>query len=212
MKTKILSCLLAAVLCALLAGCGTKGKEPAPAPAPDPVQPVQDAVQPETPATTPEPEPAPDPAPAPTPEPDPAPQDTQPAEPVLPASDAEEGSGGIAESYVGAWRDDARGTSGGRCFMEISCEDGVNYSIDIWWGSSAAETTHWQYTGTYDEIWEGIDYIGTRYRETTQADGTVEKVAELEEATGLLYLEDGALLWEDTFEHTGEGMKFQKEG
>ncbi len=95
--------------------------------------------------------------------------------------------------------------------MEIACEDGENYSIDIWWGSSAAETSHWQYTGTYDETWEGIDYIGTRYRETTQADGTVEQTAELEEATGLLYLEDGVLLWEDTFEHTGDGMKFQRE-
>ena len=94
--------------------------------------------------------------------------------------------------------------------MEIACEDGENYSIDIWWGSSAAETSHWQYTGTYDETWEGIDYIGTRYRETTQADGTVEQTAELEEATGLLYLEDGVLLWEDTFEHTGDGMKFQR--
>ena len=104
--------------------------------------------------------------PDPAPEPEALPEEPAPTEPD-----------GIAGSYVGTWRDDARGTSGGRCFMEIACEDGENYSIDIWWGSSAAETSHWQYTGTYDETWEGIDYIGTRYRETTQADGTVEQTA-----------------------------------
>ncbi len=210
MKTKIMSCLLAAVLGALLAGCGKK-EPPAPAPASDPAPqsepaaPAQSEPQPEAPepATTPEPDTTPEPSAAPEPEEAPG---IQPEEPVLPETDD------ISAGYVGTWRDDPRGTSGGRCFMEIACEDGVNYSIDVWWGSSAAETTHWQYTGVYDEIWEGIDYIGTRYRETTQADGTVEKVAELEEATGLLYLEDGALLWEDTFEHTGEGMKFRKEG
>lgn len=210
MKTKLLICLLAAALCALPAGCGTKAETPAPDPTPrnEPAAPAQSEPQPESPepATTPEPDAAPEPDATPEPE---ETQEVQPEEPGLPESD---GSNDISASYVGFWRDDARGTSGGRCFMEIACEDGVNYNIDIWWGSSAAETTHWQYTGTYDEIWEGIDYIGTRYRETTQADGTVEKVAELEEATGLLYLEDGALLWEDTFEHTGEGMKFQKEG
>ena len=205
MKTKIMSCLLAAVLCALLAGCGAK-ETPAPAPAPDPALPVQDVTQPETPTAAPEPATTPELDAAPEPE---ETQDVQPEEPVLPEA---AGNDDISASYVGTWRDAPRGTSGGRCFMEIACEDGVNYSIDIWWGSSAAATTHWQYTGTYDEIWEGIDYIGTRYMETTQADGTVEKSAELEEATGLIYLEDGALLWEDTFEHTGDGMKFQKEG
>ena len=190
MKKRTISRLLAAALCITLAGCGVKDGTPAPGPA----APVQDAVPPD---------PAPDPAPA----PDAA--VTQPAEPAPP--EPAETESGIADSFVGTWRDDARGTSGGRCFLEIACEDGENYQIDIWWGNSAAETTHWQYTGTYDEVWEGIDYIGTRYTETTQADGTVEQIAVLEEATGLLYLEDGVLLWEDTFEHTGEGMKFQRE-
>ena len=181
MKKRISVLLLAAALWALLAGCGIKAEAPAsPAPVPEPE--IQEPAVPE-----------------PAPEPEALPEEPAPTEPD-----------GIAGSYVGTWRDDARGTSGGRCFMEIACEDGENYSIDIWWGSSAAETSHWQYTGTYDETWEGIDYIGTRYRETTQADGTVERTAELEEATGLLYLEDGVLLWEDTFEHRGDGMKFQR--
>lgn len=182
MRKKTISRLLAAALCITFAGCGAKGGTPAPsAPAPEP--------EIQTPAV-----------PEPSPEPEAPPED--PAPPEL---------DGIAAQYVGAWRDAKDGTSGGRCFLEIACEDGENYEIDIWWGNSAAETTHWQYTGTYDEIWEGIDYIGTRYTETTQADGTVEQTAGLEEATGLLYLEDGVLLWEDTFEHKGDGMKFQRE-
>ena len=180
--------LAAAALCAMLAGCGTRTEANAPTD-PDPAPQAEPEVQtPEHPQSPP----------------------SQGEEPALSQDpDGEEDS--IAASYTGTWRDDARGTSGGRCYMEIACEDGVNYSIDIWWGGSAARTTHWQYTGTYDETWEGIDYIGTRCTEVTQTDGTVEKTTELEEATGLLYLEDGVLLWEDTFEHTGEGMRFSRE-
>lgn len=201
MKKRTMGRLLAAALCVLLAGCGTGDEKNAPA-EPEPAPQTEPEVQPqEAPAAQPEPETQPPEVQTPP---------SQGEEPV-PAQESAGEADGVAASYVGTWRDDARGTSGGRCFMEIACGDGVHYDIDIWWGSSAAETTHWQYTGTYDEIWKGIDYIGTRYREVTQADGSVEKTAELEEATGLLYLEDGALLWEDTFEHTGEGMKFNKE-
>lgn len=227
MKKRTMGRLLAALLCVMLAGCGVKNEPPAatPAPAPQTETEVQPPADPEI-RTEPEPQmppsqgaeseksvpAAPDPAPPADPEPAPEPQapPSQGEEPVL----AQEPGGeeaSVAAEYTGTWRDAPRGTSGGRCFMEIACEDGVNYDIDIWWGSSAAETTHWQYTGTYDESWKGIDYIGTRYREVTQADGSVEKAAELEEATGLLYLEDGVLLWEDTFEHTGEGMRFSRE-
>ena len=71
-------------------------------------------------------------------------------------------------------------------------------------------TGRWR-DGTYDEAWEGIDYIGTHYREDT-ADGERRTSTVLEEETGLLYLDgDGALLWEDTFEHMGDGLRFTRE-
>ena len=194
MKRITMRYLLAAALCLLLMGCGEKSVEQRPEPAAPP-----EAQEPAVPDSPPEAG-----APAASDEQPEVPAEPKGEEPVLPEADS------VESQYTGTWRDGARGTSGGRCFMEIACADGV-YTIDIWWGSSAAETSHWQYTGTYDDIWEGIDYIGTRYTETTQADGTVEQIAVLEEATGLLYLEDGVLLWEDTFEHTGEGMKFQRE-
>ena len=181
MKKRTTMILLTAALWALLAGCGMKTGASAPS-VPAPEPEIQ------TPAG---PEPAPEPEPL-------------PEEPAPPELD------GVAAQYVGSWRDAEDGASGGQCWMQIACTDAI-YTIDIHWSGGTKENTHWHYTGTYDETWEGIDYIGTRYRETTQADGTVERTAELEEATGLLYLEDGVLLWEDTFEHTGDGMKFQRE-
>lgn len=182
MKKRTTMILLTAALWVLLAGCGMKTEPPAPsAPAPEP--------EIQTPAV-----------PEPSPEPEAPPEDPAPPEPD-----------GVAAQYVGAWRDAEDGASGGQCRMQIACADGV-YTIDINWGGGTGENTHWQYTGTYDDIWKGIDYIGTRYEETTQEDGTIAQSIGLEEATGLIYLsEDGTMLWEDTFEHRGDGMKFQKE-
>lgn len=182
MKKRTMMILLTAALWALLAGCGIKAEAPAPsAPAPEP--------EIQTPAV---PEPSPEPE---APSEDPAPPELD----------------GVAAQYVGTWRDAEDGASGGQCRMQIACADGV-YTIDINWSGGTGENTHWQYTGTYDDIWKGIDYIGTRYEEVIQEDGTVEQSIGLEEATGLIYLdEDGTMLWEDTFEHRGDGMKFQKE-
>lgn len=181
MREKIVLLLAAAVLGALLAGCGMKpdvSKAPGPVPAP------------ETQAPAPEPSRKPDG------------QEGKNAPPELDS---------IAAQYVGAWRDAEDGASGGQCRMQIGCADGV-YSIDINWSGGTGENTHWQYTGTYDEIWEGIDYIGTRYEESVLEDGAAEQTVGLEEATGLIYLdEDGAVLWEDTFEHRGDGMRFLRE-
>lgn len=117
-----------------------------------------------------------------------------PEEPSAPAEPEER----FSDQYTGAWRDAEDGASGGQCAMAIACEDGVHYTIDITWADD-----RWQYTGTYDGIWDGIDYIGARY---------AGEEAALEEATGLVYFdEDGVLLWEDTFEHRGDGLKFRRE-
>lgn len=120
-----------------------------------------------------------------------------PPEPETPPAPAK-AEARFSDQYTGVWRDGEDGASGGQCAMTIACEDGAHYTIDITWAED-----RWEYTGTYDEIWEDIDYIGTRY---------AREEAALEEATGLVYLdEDGTLLWEDTFEHRGDGLKFQRE-
>lgn len=182
MKRKIISRLLAAALCLALAGCGSKGGEPAPAPAPGSAASPQDTVQPG------------------------AAQDPQPVEPVPP-----EAAGGIADSCVGTWRDGPQGTSGGRCSMEIACGDGVHYDIYIYWGCSSATARYWNLTGTYDETQAGIAYTGIQFYGTTLSDGTVERSEETEDEEGLIRLEDGVLLWEDTVKHKGEGMAFIRE-
>ena len=232
MKTKMLSCLLAAALCALLAGCGAKSGEPAlapdPAPQSDPAAPAQDEAQPETSAATPELEESQDaqlPEPA-TPvqdtvlptsvsEPDAAPepeetQDVQPEEPVLPEAD---GSDDISASYMGTWRNDSPGSmSNGRCSMEIDCEDGVNYDINIFWGSSSATARYWHFTGTYDETQAGIAYhTGIQFYGTSLSDGTIERTEETENEEGLIRLEDGVLYWEDMTGFVGDEMDFNRE-
>ena len=211
MKTKLLSCLLAAVLCALLAGCGTKSGEPEPAPAPqsEPAAPAQNEPQPEPPAATPEPDAAPEPSvtpePSTTPEPEET-QDVQPEEPVLPE---DSGADDISASYVGTWRNYRM--SNGRCSMKITCEDGVNYDINIFWGSSSATARYWHFTGTYDETQAGIVYTGIQFYGTTLSDGTIERSEETENEEGLIRLEDGVLYWEDMTGYLGEEMDFNRE-
>lgn len=102
------------------------------------------------------------------------------------------------------WQDAEDGPSGGQCRLSIDCGANGIYGIDIRWDDS-----RWRFTGTYDEIWEGIDYIGARYSEQTLDGGEIQSTAVLEEETGMLYLDEGGVLqWEDTFEHMGENMKF----
>ena len=208
MKRRIVLCLLTGTLCILLASCGAK---------PDPVSKTQPEVQrpassqpevqeppaaqepsqsPQVPAEALEPSAA-EPevlfqAPEPTPEPAPVP--------------AEE-----AVDLTGTWRDDQRGTSGGRCFMEITGTSD-DYTIDIYWGSSASETHHWQLFGAYDEAAREIPYIGTHFLDTSLDGGNIQQTVMLKGLTGSLRLDDtGALLWNDSNEHTVEGMTFLRE-
>ena len=114
------------------------------------------------------------------------------------------------DQYAGTWRD----SGGSPCYMEISCEDGGGYAIEINWSQSSTENTVWQLTGTYDEDWKGIAYIGAKYEDITSDSGSVQRtpVPEREEITGLICFEvDGALHWIDDFDHTGDDLSFEKE-
>lgn len=182
MKRKIIICLLAAALCALSAGCGAK---------PDGSSPSVPQTPPET-QEPPAPEPAPVQAPEPVSEPEPAPEEE-------------------AADLTGTWRDDQRGTSGGRCYMEITGTSD-EYTIDIYWGSSARETHHWQLFGAYDEAAKALPYIGTHFLDTTLDGGNIQQTVMLKGLTGTLALNSsGALLWSDDNEQTGEGMAFLRE-
>ena len=136
-------------------------------------------------------------------------EETKPA--AEPSGAAEPEPAEAEDGYTGRWRDQAEGASQGQCAMAVTKDSGDVYGIAIRWEREDGSADCWQFTGTYDEIWEGIDYIGARYREETSG-GEVQTSAVLAEETGLLYLDtDGALLWEDTFEHMGDGMRFERE-
>ena len=166
--------LFAAVLCLLLAGCGSRPAEEMRQPAAQSEGPAEPAAATATTAAM---------------------EEAEPEE--------------TADSYTGRWRDGAG--EAGQCGMTISKDGEGVYSIEIRWDREDGSAELWQFTGTYDETWEGIDYIGTHYREDA-ADGERRTSTVLEEETGLLYLDgDGALLWEDTFEHMGDGLRFTRE-
>lgn len=194
MKRKIIICLLAAALCALSAGCGAKpdGSSPSVPQSPPETQEPPASQAPSEAPEPPAPEPAPVQAPEPVSEPEPAPEEE-------------------AADLTGTWRDDQRGTSGGRCYMEITGTSD-DYTIDIYWGSSASETHHWQLFGAYDEAAREIPYIGTHFLDTSLDGGNIQQTVMLKGLTGSLRLDDtGALLWNDSNEQTGEGMTFLRE-
>ena len=130
---------------------------------------------------------------------------TEPAAP--PAQDevpVEEGEAEV-DDYAGVWVDE----EGGGCQVEITGALDTGYTIQILWDRGGGVCDRWEFTGSYDELWQGIDYLGSHYADCTAEDGTVTVSTVLEEETGLLYLdEDGALLWEDTYEHMGDELRF----
>lgn len=109
------------------------------------------------------------------------------------------------DDYAGVWVDE----EGGGCQVEITGTLDTGYTIQILWNRGGGVCDRWEFTGSYDELWQGIDYFGSHYTDCTAEDGTVTVSAVLEEETGLLYLDkDGALLWEDTYEHMGDEFRF----
>lgn len=135
------------------------------------------------------------------------PLETQPeaAEPMETPPEAEEPV--LAEDaltpFLGTWQD----PDAPQCQMSVSREEN-GCRIDIIF-TSGADRAIWQLAGSYDEIWEGVAYLGTRWDEHTLENGEVERTLVREEATGLLYFDGGeTLLWLDDFDHTGENLAF----
>lgn len=99
-------------------------------------------------------------------------------------------------------------------YMDIAGGDGDSYTIEITWSGASRGNVVWQATGSYDETWEGVAYVGAKYEDVVKEDGTIDRipVPEREEVTGMIYLEeDGTLHWIDDFDHAGDDMSFEKE-
>ena len=112
-----------------------------------------------------------------------------------------------AVEYTGTWQD----TYSQRCYMEIDSSDGIYYYIDINWGSSAQENTHWSLWGMYDEIMGGIHYNGSRIEEYYPEDGEMQETYVYSDGEGLIWIgDDGILYWDDYIEQQGADCSFEK--
>lgn len=109
--------------------------------------------------------------------------------------------------YVGTWQD----TYSQRCYMEISSSDGIQYYIDINWGSSAQENTHWSLWGMYDEVMGGIYYNGSKIEEYYPEGGEMQETIVYSDGAGLIWMgDDGMLYWDDHVEEQGRDCSFEK--
>ena len=110
-----------------------------------------------------------------------------------------------ADEYTGRWR----ASDAPQWAADIRSADGSGYTIEI-----AGNDAAWEASGEYDEVWQGIAYVGTKYMETTNSGGAAERrpVPDREEVSGFIYIEeDGTLVWVDDFDHAGDDLHFVKE-
>lgn len=111
------------------------------------------------------------------------------------------------ETFTGEWVD----INSERCFMVITCEDGVNYDIEITWGHTASESAQWLFSGTYDAEEEGIVYSGKRLLVVYDEDGTRGETVNYDDGTGVIYIgRNGKLYWEDHKEDWGADCTFER--
>lgn len=120
---------------------------------------------------------------------------------------ADGGGNMVIPDYVGTWWD----TNSQRCNMEISSYDKTSYNIEINWGSSACDNTHWSFYGTYDEMAGGIHYYGSRIEEYYPDNGEVQETCIYSDGEGLIWIgDDGMLYWDDYIENQGADCSFEK--
>lgn len=116
----------------------------------------------------------------------------------------------MAKDYVGEWMDNYSQ----RCKMTITSADGVNFKIDINWGSSAWENTHWTFDGKYNASKHGLEYTGSCIEEVYAQDAgdnaAATETVTYSDGTGLLTLKDGLMYWQNDKEDTGNQCFFQK--
>lgn len=111
------------------------------------------------------------------------------------------------DAYVGSWGD----RRSQRCHMDIESYDGISYSIDINWASSAQENTHWSFGGVYDEGEGGIYYYGSKIEEYYPDNGEMQETYSYSDGEGLIWIgDDGLLYWNDYTENAGSDCEFEK--
>lgn len=127
-----------------------------------------------------------------------------------PESSVEAGPTPEDNAFSGRWQ----AAESPQYYMDITKEDGDNYTLEIVWAGASRGDVIWLAAGSYDETWGGVAYTGAKYEDVVKEDGTIDRtpIPEREEVTGMVYLEeDGTLRWIDDFDHAGDDMSFEKE-
>ena len=103
----------------------------------------------------------------------------------------------------------------GRCVIEIVSTGENEYSVNVKWGSSAAESANWEMDATYYESTTLLEYTGAKYYVRTYSDeeNFTDEVMYEDGAGEFWFDEDGMLGWRsansDVDGVTGETM-FEK--
>ena len=103
----------------------------------------------------------------------------------------------------------------GRCVIEIVSTGENEYSVNVRWGSSAAESANWEMDATYYESTTLLEYTGAKYYVRTYSDeeNFTDEVMYEDGAGEFWFDEDGMLGWRsansDVDGVTGETM-FEK--
>ena len=110
-----------------------------------------------------------------------------------------------ASFYEGFWTCD-------RCAITIVDGGNGEYNVYIAWGSSAYETSEWQYTCTYDEYTATLVCDGTGIMENVVYgdDGTEDRTEVYTDGTAAFIMREGTLTWLDQTNHAGYGMVFMQ--
>lgn len=106
---------------------------------------------------------------------------------------------------------DFDGTWGcGRCTIEIAPKDD-GHTVDITWGSSAAEVVQWHYFATFDGMSLVDEGTGVKETVTWNEDGTVDStVTNLQDlAASFSFNENGRLIWTDYKENAAADLEFE---
>jgi len=113
----------------------------------------------------------------------------------------------ISEAYIGTWND----TTSQRCWLTIENTYDTYYELNIYWSSSAAENTEWNFHGTLDETTGIITYSGDQIHSVYHEDGTIFKEFIYTDGSGQFYLDENQnLYWDDWKEQAGSDCLFQK--
>ena len=120
------------------------------------------------------------------------------------AAPAEEDGQNPVMNFIGRY-------GSGRCTIDVDCQGKKDAHFRVTWGSSAAETSEWTMSGTFDEKTQSVRYTNGVKRTTVfNEDGTVAlSTVEYTGGKGTFTFHDGgALTWSDSQEHIADGMTF----